>query len=307
VALAVACLLVGALGGSGWSRQQTQAQADAATRVLLWTDGEQVPGELESGAASTRLRVTLMATGAPVILERVLLGAGQGDSEAGVTLLPGRQATADLVLHADCSAMTHDDRGVVANLSDQRAVVRPAGSRHSREVPLDVLADSSTLMLSLLAPCSTVAQQTAAEAVAAGPTPTPSTSITVAALAATPTGRLTFVLRSRGSAATLFTLPVGTAAGSRARFAVRSRPALPITVRPGATVRVTVDVTATCRSHTGVLPVTYGLLLPQARTVTPGRASGAGAGSALGDVPLEGWDDGVAAAALTAAALHACR
>jgi len=317
-ALAVGCLAVGALGGSTWSRQGAQQQLDAATHVFLWTDGTQVPGDpsLGDGTAapdgtavpSTRLRVTLMATGTPVILERVLLGDGQGESPAGVTLLPGVEATADLDLRPDCAAFSRDGEGVVARLGQQRAVVRPAGSQRSREVPLDVLADSSALMLSLVSPCtSATAPQTSAEGLQTSPeglvpgasAPAPSPALTVVGLAAGPTGRLTFTLRARGTATTRFSLPLAATVGSRARFTVRSRPALPITVRPGTAVRVTVDVTAACRSHTGSLPPTYGLLLPAAQLggTSPARA----------EVPLEGWDDGVAAAALTAAALRGCR
>jgi hypothetical protein len=176
-------------------------------------------------------------------------------------------------------------------------------------VPLDVLADPSALMLSLLEPCSATAEQTAAEGVGSpdvseGGGVTPSPAVTVASLRATSTGRLTFTLTSRGSAVTRFTLPVATLLGSRARFTLHSRPGLPITVHPGESVRVTIDVTAACRSHTGTLPTTYGLLLPQAGI---GAHPAAARTPAAGPVPLEGWDDGVAAAALTAAALRGCR
>ena len=312
-ALAVGCLAVGAVGGSSWSRQGAQQQLDAGTHVFLWTDGTQVSDpSLPDGSVvvATRLRVTLMATGTPVILQRVLLGAGQGESAAGVTLLPGVETTADLDLRPDCAAFSRDGEGVVARLGQQRAVVRPAGSQRSREVPLDVLADSSALMLSLVSPCtSATAPQTSAEGLQTSPeglvpgavasAPAPSPALTVVGLAAGPTGRLTFTLRARGTATTRFSLPLAATVGSRARFTVRSRPALPITVRPGTAVRVTVDVTAACRSHTGSLPPTYGLLLPAAQLggTSPARA----------EVPLEGWDDGVAAAALTAAALRGCR
>ena len=321
-AVAVGCLAVGALGGAGWSHADAQHQLDAATHVFLWTDGTQLPagsdafaGSVGTAATGTRLRVNLLVTGSPVILQRVLLGAGQGESTAGITLLPGVEVTADLDLRPDCAALARDGEGVVADLSRQHAVVRPAGSQRTREVPLDVLADPAALMLPLVAPCSSAtAAQASAEGLESDPVPTtpttpwagtaaPSPAVTVVGLTASPTGRLTFTLRSRGTAVTRFALPVAATVGSRTRFTLRTRPALPLTLRPGTAVRVTVDVTVSCRSHTGALPPTYGLIQPQGRLAGAPTAPSA----ASAEVPVEGWDDGTAAAAVTAATLRGCR
>jgi hypothetical protein len=323
-AVAVASLGIGVLGGSGYAQQTARHQREADTRVLLWVDGAQVPGEAQPGAPVV-LRVNLIVTGAPLVLDRVMLGAGEGDSLGGVTLLPGRQAAADLALRPDCAAAARSGAGRVEPAAHLRAVVRAAGSARTREVPLDVLADPSALWMSLLAPCAgdleeesareAAAEVTAAESTAAGGAGSagagaagPSPALTVSGLTADPSGRLRFALHLRGAAAARFTMPLAMVSGSRARFRLRSRPTLPIIVRPGATVRVTVSVTATCPGHTGALPSTYGLLLPQAGSVAPGwgRAA-AGASAAETSVPLEGWDDGVAAMALTAAVLHGCR
>ena len=136
-----------------------------------------------------------------------------------------------------------------------------------------------------------------------GATAMRSAAVTVGGLTAGQNGRLTFTLVARGGDPTRFNLPMASAESSRIRFTLRSHPTLPITVQPGASVRVTVDVKAACRSHTGVLPRTYGLLLPQAHGVRRGPASRT---PSVGEIPVEGWDDGTAAAALTAAALKGC-
>ncbi|HEY6793541.1 MAG TPA: hypothetical protein VI248_02540 [Kineosporiaceae bacterium] len=324
-AVAVASLGVGVLGGSGYAQQTARTQRDAETAVMLWADSADVPGEAEPGAPAV-LRVTLAVTGAPVVVDRVLLGAGEGDSPNGVALVPGRPVPADLVVHADCSTVSRDAAGLVTRPGNLRAVIHRDGSSRHREVPLNVLADPSAVMLSLLAPCMAATEQATAEettadadaandvsavgALAPGSGGRPSAgappALLVSGLTAHSNGRLTFAVRSRGTATSRFTMPVASIAGSRARFQVRSRPALPVTVRPGATVRVTVDVRASCHDHPGTLPMTYGLLLPQAETAA-GAGGRTAAGAARRSVPLEGWDDGVAAAALTAAVLRGCR
>jgi hypothetical protein len=154
-----------------------------------------------------------------------------------------------------------------------------------------------------------VAQQTVAEGLASPDFSTfpgarnGSPALTVSSLTATSGGRLGFTLRSRGSVPLRLTLPAAAPGGPRARFALHARPALPVTVRPGTTVRVTVDVTATCPARGGPLPSTYGMLLPQVTTAPTTAHAAPGAGV----VPLEGWDDGIAAEALTAAVLSGCR
>lgn len=305
--VAIACLAAGALAGSGAVRPSARHQLDVTDRVLMWTDGAQVPAGTGAGSHA-RIRVWFLATGRPTVLERVLFGPGTGDTD-GVTLQPGDRTAADLRLVSDCDVLTQDSTGITTDLSRIRAVVRPVGERQSRQVPVELVADPSPLWLSLLSPCSAATRQVAEEGLSA---PDPSTfpgasygspALTASTLAVTSSGRLTFALRSRGSVPVRFTLPVAAVAGSRARFTLRAHPSLPVTVRPGTAVRVVVDVSASCRTRSGSLPSTYGLLLPQVATAPTTVHSAPGGGV----VPLEGWDDGLAAEALTAAALRSCR
>jgi hypothetical protein len=233
-----------------------------------------------------------------------------------VTLRPGRSATAELTLHPDCGALGSDPRAepaLASSTTSAHAVVRAPGSTTSREVPLDVVGDPSGLILTLMAGCSSSAADVAAEGLSDDTgTGTAGTSgsaaVTASGLAATRTGRLSFTLTARG-AAVGFTLPMATPAGP-VRFTARAHPSLPLTVRPGSPVRVIVDVTAVCRGRTRALPSVYGLLLPRA-DASPDATTGSSARVSLATlatgVPVEGWDDGVAAAALTAAALRGCR
>jgi len=286
VAAAVIGLVAGAAGGVTWAEGRAGQDQVATTRVLVWTDADLAPSPQLDG----RVRVNLMVAGSPVVLERVRLGEGEGDAEGGVTLRPGERAAADLVVRPGCSA-AGDGSGV----PEASAVVRVAGSSRSRTVPVDVLADPSALLAALTASCPPTGRTADGSAEAADPLPA-SPVLVVSGLTADGTGRLSFTVRSRSRTAARLTLPVGVVIGSRARIDVRARPQLPLLVPAGGAVAVVLDVTAACRSHTGTLPGTYGLLVPQARTEGDHPAS----------VAVEGWDDGVAAEAVTAAVLRHC-
>jgi len=298
VVAAVIGLVAGAAAGITWAQGRADRDRAATTRVLLWADADLAPSPQPDG----RVRVNLTVSGSPVVLERVRLGEGEGDAEGGVTLRPGEHAAADLVVRPGCSAS-----GDGSGTPQGSAVVRAAGSNRSRTVPVDVLADPSALLAALTASCPATGRTAegtgtsaglpdpAAGAEAADPLP-PSPTLVVSALTADGTGRLTFTVRSRARTAARLTLPVGVVVGSRARIDVRARPELPLLVPAGGAVAVVLDVTAACRSHTGTLPGTYGLLVPQARTEGPRPAT----------VAVEGWDDGVVAEAVTAAVLRHC-
>src|SRR5690348_14191353 len=83
VLVAVGCLAAGAVAGTGYGEHAERQQAAAATTVLLWSDPGQLPADDTStdelSATPDRLRVTATVSGTPVILERVLLGAGTAD------------------------------------------------------------------------------------------------------------------------------------------------------------------------------------------------------------------------------------
>ena len=164
VALAVACLVVGALGGSGWSQQQ--AQRNGRRHPGLPLDGRRAGARrLGLRRAGTRLRVTLMATGAPVSSSGSCSARAEGSSEAGVTLRarPGddRRPGAAPGLH----------RASPRTAAARRRPVRPSRrgapgrlAARPRRCPSTSSPTPRALMLSLLAPCSPAAQQTAAEA-----------------------------------------------------------------------------------------------------------------------------------------------
>jgi hypothetical protein len=152
--LAVLTALVGgAVAGDRHATDLARRQAAAATRVLVWSDGEQLPGDAdgESGRHPT-LRVSLAVTGGPVTVLRLLLGAGTAEATA-LQVRPGAPVDTELALRPDCAALTStgaDPR----TLGAARALVRIDHLEGVREVPLDVLGDPAAVMLPLLAPCT---------------------------------------------------------------------------------------------------------------------------------------------------------
>jgi len=149
----LAALLVGAVAGDRHASDLGRRQAAAGTRVLIWADDEQVPGdgEGESGRHPT-LRVSLAVTAGPVTVLRLLLGAGTAEA-TGLQARPGAVLSTDLALRPDCAALARtgaDPRP----LRSARAVIRIPGLEGVREVPVDVLGDPAAVMLPLLAPCA---------------------------------------------------------------------------------------------------------------------------------------------------------
>jgi hypothetical protein len=169
LAVAAICCALGGLAGNAAGANDARARLLAGARVMLWADVTTLPGE--GGAdpgGSPRVRVTAAAGTGPMVLERVLFSAGSADARPAVTLRPGQQASTDLVLHPDCgTAGTGLRLTSWGDAPSPRAVVRVGGSSLPVEVPLDLVGDPSALMISLLAPCSTVG--TDGEAALTGP------------------------------------------------------------------------------------------------------------------------------------------
>jgi hypothetical protein len=152
--VALLALLAGAAVGDTHARRAAQDQLLAGTRVLLWADGTELPGDGDAESADlSALPVTLVVAGSPVTVLRLLLGAGEADASPALVLRPGVRVSADLKLHPDCVVLGRDG-GHPAAFATARAVVRMPGESQLREVPLDVLGDPSAVTLSLLAPCT---------------------------------------------------------------------------------------------------------------------------------------------------------
>jgi hypothetical protein len=156
VTVALVALLAGAAVGDAHAGHAARTQLAAGTRVLLWADATEVPGdgvgEPESVGLSA-LPVSLVVTGSPVTVSRLLFGVGEADASPALALRPGVRLSTDLVLRPDCAVLGRDG-GHPAAFTQARAVVRLPGAAGLREVPLDVLGDPSAVLLSLLAPCA---------------------------------------------------------------------------------------------------------------------------------------------------------
>jgi hypothetical protein len=293
VSVTAAALGVGALAGTDQAQNTARDQLAAGTRVLMWTDPSAVAAEEQDpqSQATPDFRATLTAAGSPVTLQRIVLAVGQATVQPAIDLRPGARASADLSLTPDCNAVGRTDSDA-SLLNSARAVVRLPGSQHTQEVPLDVVGDPSAVILTMLAPCSL-----STYALESSSTDGTNSLLSVTQMSADSSGGLSFTVRSTGIHRAALALALAAPVDSSVRFTLISRPSLPVRVPTGSSARVSVTIAASCPGDGTALPITYGLLRPQIR----GRSS-----SSAG-LPVTGWDAGVAAAAVTAAAVRSCQ
>jgi hypothetical protein len=310
VTVALVALGVGAFAGDSQAWSAARGELLAGTRVLLWADSMGSVTRTPGGQGPFTVQATLASAGSPVSLQRLHLGVGDGTVRPEVALRPGTKASTKLQLRPDCDVLGRNGPDP-ALLGGARAVVRLPGTRRTQEVPLDVVGDASSVLLSLLAPCSSGGY--APE----GSDPASVPQLSVSRMAADPAGRLSFTITDTGDRRAGFDVAVsdapdgfddadapGAAKASVVsaspdgpmRFVTTSSPALPLRLYPGLSVQVTVSVSATCAPAGRALPVTYGVLQPQVRV----------RGVVVPEAAIDGWDDGVAASAVTAAVVRAC-
>ena len=310
VGVVAAALGLGVLAGGSQAHRDDLDQQLAGTRVLLWTDGGPVDSDpagtgisdgldldadvgadvyaaadaAAGGLDRSGLEAVLTSTGSVVQVERVELGVGQGTPQQPLTLQPGGRQTAMLRLQPDCELLGRSGARPAA-LASARAVVRVPGSSRTRRVPLDVLGDPSAMVLSLASGCPIgdypVTDQD-------GPP-----AVVVSEMSATRAGRLSFTVTPPSGLLGRFELALAEPAGAWIQVRGMSRPGTPLPLTGGRAVRVSVELTARCTGPT--VPITYGVLQPQVH-----------ARRTLHAMPVQGWDDGVASAAVAAAAVRAC-
>ncbi|WP_088321209.1 hypothetical protein [Kineosporia sp. R_H_3] len=323
VAVVVAALVVGVLGGSTSARQQAEARLDAATRVVLAVEADpgadyQATGVPIRGDALITVSVALsgrVGTGGDVRIERLRTPMGTLSLFPPVVTKDGADAWQTLLRGTvDCSRVRALVRGAQFDgtlLENSVAEVRPAGTKHDVDVPV-LLANPATVISAVANRCT--------EALPGDPFAGP--SYDVGAVTARTDGSVTFVV-GPGTAfddgqQPLFTLaqfvesdgpapftamrPVRASTDTatfevpRTGWTITTTPRLPLIATKPTLVRL--QVTYLCPRGTRRTQVPT---LPEFPTIITGTVD------RMSNVRYaDGWDDGALRSAAAAAAVRSC-